>query len=155
MQFSKSTQARGNSGIGLAIIRRGVVALFVASVLGIGMVPSAVADGVSVVDPKTGHRIRLPDNDRDGRADYVPKRLDIHVNPGLTYPRETRERPSGGGSICHGNDGGSTVSTARRACDPSAPAGDGGPQTSPNDAPSPGASSTPTRPNSSSSTQLD
>ncbi|OLO06162.1 hypothetical protein [Salinicola socius] len=112
----------------------------------------AVADGVSVVDPKTGHRVRLPDNDRDGRADYVPNRLDVHVSPGLTYPRETREqRPSGGGSICHGNDGGSTVSTARRACDPGAPAGDGGAD----DAPARSSSPAPTRPNTSSSTRLD
>ncbi|WP_110707867.1 hypothetical protein [Salinicola sp. CR57] len=113
----------------------------------------AVADGVTVVDPQTGHRVRLPDNDRDGRADYVPKRLDVHVSPGLTYPRETREqRPSGGGSICHGNDGGSTLSTARRNCDPTAPAGDGGAQDAPGTATN--SPSTPTRPSSSSSTQL-
>lgn len=116
----------------------------------------AVADGVTVVDPQTGHRVRLPDNDRDGRADYVPRHMDINVNPNLIYPRETRERlPSGGGSICRGNDGGSTISTARRTCDPNAPAGDGGPQTAPNAAQNPGASSTPTRPNNSSSTRLD
>lgn len=113
----------------------------------------AIADGVSVVDPQTGHRVRLPDNDRDGRADYVPRRLDVHVSPGLTYPREEREsRSSGGGSICHGNDGGSTVSTARRACNPSAPAGDGGAQDAPGV--STGTPSAPTRPSSSSSTQL-
>ncbi|KAA0019723.1 hypothetical protein F0A16_05190 [Salinicola corii] len=113
----------------------------------------AVADGVSVVDPQTGHRVRLPDNDRDGRADYVPKRLDVHVSPGLTYPRETREqRPSGGGSICHGNDGGSTVSTARRSCNPSAPAGDGGAWEAPDTSTS--SPSTPTRPSTSSSTRL-
>jgi len=121
----------------------------------------AVADGVSVVDPQTGHRIRLPDNDRDGRADYIPKRLDVHVSPGLTYPRETRaypresreQRPSGGGSICHGNDGGTTLSTARRACDPGAVAGDGGPEAAP-DASS-NSQPTPMRPRSSSSTQLE
>jgi|GEM_PF-3406046 len=116
---------------------------------------SAFADGVSVVDPQTGHRVRLPDNDRDGRADYVPKRLEVHVSPGLTYPRETREqRPSGGGSICHGNDGGSTVSTARRSCDPSAPAGDGGAREAPDASSGSASPPTPTRPSSSSSTQL-
>ncbi|WP_110656787.1 hypothetical protein [Salinicola halimionae] len=113
----------------------------------------ALADGVTVVDPQTGHRVRLPDNNRDGRADYVPKRLEVHVSPGLTYPRETREqRPSGGGSICHGSDGGSTVSTARRNCDPSAPAGDDGAQDAPGTATN--SPSAPTRPSSSSSTKL-
>lgn len=113
----------------------------------------AIADGVSVVDPQTGHRVRLPDNDRDGRADYVPKRLDVHVSPGLTYPRETQQqRDSGGGSICHGNDGGTTISTARRACNPGSPAGDGGARDAP--ATSTSSPSTPTRPSSSSSTQL-
>ncbi|WP_110692449.1 hypothetical protein [Salinicola halophyticus] len=114
----------------------------------------AAADGVSVVDPQTGHRIRLPDNDRDGRADYVPKRLDVHVVPGLSYPRETRQqRPSGGGSICHGSDGGSTVSTARRVCDPGATAGDGGAERAPGT--SSNSRSTPTRPSTSSSTRVE
>lgn len=115
----------------------------------------AAADGVTVVDPQSGHRVRLPDNDRDGRADYVPKRLEVHVSPGLTYPRETREQhPSGGGSICHGNDGGSTLSTARRACDPGAGAGDGGAEVMRDTPPSSRAPAAPTRPSSSSSTRL-
>lgn len=111
------------------------------------------ADGVTAVDPQTGHRVRLPDNDRDGRPDYIPQRLDVHVSPGLTQPRENRrERSSGGGSICQGNDGGSTVSTAGRACNPDAPAGDGGPRVTPDSSNS--STSIPTRPGSSSSTQL-
>jgi hypothetical protein len=149
---TRSTRARHRNTLattGLALVLAG--SALIGSTL---MSFPAVADGVSVVDPQTGHRIRLPDNDRDGRADYIPNRLDVHVSPGLTYPRETRQQqPSGGGSICHGSDGGSIVSTARRACDPAATAGDGGaekaPRASSNSRPAP------TRPSSSSSTQLE
>ncbi|GHB17591.1 hypothetical protein GCM10009038_15510 [Salinicola rhizosphaerae] len=88
---------------------------------------SAQAGSVTAVDPHTGHRTSLPDNHRDGRPDYVPQRFDVHIVPGIAQPREeSRARSSGGGSICHGSDGGTTISTASRSCDPKAPAGDGG-----------------------------
>lgn len=85
------------------------------------------ADSVTAAAPHTAHRAALSDNHRDGRPSQVPQRLDIHVVPQLEQPREeSRARSSGGGSICQGSDGGTTISTASRHCDPSAPAGDGG-----------------------------
>lgn len=127
-----------------------LLALVLAAMLAV----PAFADRVSVVDPHTGKRHQLPDHNRDGRADYVPRYLGIDVNPGLVIPenRARRERSSGG-TICHGNDGGTTISTARRACDPGAPAGDGGRAES-RSSTVPNSSATPTRPSRSSSTQL-
>ncbi|KFF47460.1 hypothetical protein [Salinicola sp. DM10] len=123
----------------------------------------ALAQGVTGVDPHTGKRVYLPDNNHDGRADYVPRRLEIQVVPGInTAPNPPPVRDdSAGGTICHGRDGGTTISTARRVCDPDAPSGDGGPGASSTTTRSTTTTtttttrSTPTRPSSGSSTRVD
>ncbi|WP_110686063.1 hypothetical protein [Salinicola aestuarinus] len=105
---------------------RAVLAALVLALAGASVATPALADRVFVVDPQSGKRHYLPDHNGDGRADYVPRHLELNVNPGLVQ-REYRERDrerSSGGTICHGDDGGTTVSTAKRACDPGAPAGD-------------------------------
>ncbi|WP_110667319.1 hypothetical protein [Salinicola halophilus] len=141
----------GTTGRYLRVGRAALAAIALA-LSGTMLAAPALADGVSVVNPHTGKRHYLPDRNRDGRADYVPRHLELNVNPGLVQ-REYRERDrerSSGGTICHGNDGGTTVSTARRACDPSAPAGDA---IQSNTTSTTGGG--PTRPSRASNTQLD
>ncbi|WP_251977746.1 hypothetical protein [Salinicola avicenniae] len=115
---------------------------------------SVLADGVAVADPQTGQQIRLPDRHHNGHMDDWHRQLDVHVMPGMTGPRDgdgyyrdyhrgyhqdyyrdyhqdydrDYRREGDGGTICHGDDGNTTISTESRRCDPGATAGDGGPR---------------------------